>query len=136
MTKPRFFCGYDGVTTYEYHGKRYEVRYCCDDDPRRNHYNYTPEEWQAQVVPTIGTIMNESNRREFPPAEVVAHFPDAIPARFNADFTAVEYDGPTPEILHTQIYRRLIWKKHVEDMAGLCHYPDAQPYEPKGMIPA
>lgn len=117
MHKPTFFCGYDGVATYEYHGKRYEVRFCCDDEPKRNHYNYTPEEWQAQVVATVGTIMNEGNRKEFPPAEVSAHFPGATPARFNADYSAIEYDGPTPATVHSPLYHRIIWQQHVDDMA-------------------
>lgn len=128
--KPQFFAGYGGQTTYEYKGKRYEVSYCCDDDPTLGHWNYTPDAWKAQRVAAIGTVMNECNRKEYPPAELAEHFPGYVLARFNDDYSAIEYAAPAPQIVHSQLYRRFIAMRHVEDMKAYGTDLLAEPKKP------
>ncbi len=103
--KPRFEVGFQGESEYSWRGRRYRVRSSAADWIP-NYWNYTPEEYAAQYVALVGAILGP-DMFTFPPAELVAHFPGYVGAKFNPVNWTVEYDGPTPATVHSPIYGTL-----------------------------
>lgn len=84
-------CSYQGATDYDINNQRYEVRYrpCAMSEGKR----YT------ESIPFVGTVTRSHGRQEFAPADIVALFPGYVAARWNADFSAVEYlPGAQPSV--------------------------------------
>ena len=97
--KPQFISSYRGEADYLWRGRRWSVRDFAHDDGHYNGENY----FRDGILPTVGTVRGYSSDdfHDFPPAELMAHFPDHVGARWNADFSALEYDGDTPETVTT-----------------------------------
>lgn len=90
---PRFKVSYDGESEYDVGPYTVRVR-------RFAHARNTRDDYFPTVRKQVGTIMNRDygNYHKFPPPEVCAFWPDAVPARWTEDFQ-VEYLGPAPRIV-------------------------------------
>lgn len=114
QAKSRFVCSYRGESDHEYKGKRYACRsFAAPGDgqtPTSADGHYNGDYFFTGILPTVGTIRNDdaSLFHEFPPDDVCAMFPDYVPARWNADFSGLEYRGEKPE---TVVIHRLTWAK-------------------------
>ncbi len=112
--KPVFVCCYQGVSDYTWNGKEYEVRSSCDDwNPT---WNYTPGQYEREVVPTVGTIMNMRDRQQFPPVEIEQFFPGYVRARFRADWSVEYANDVPPEVIHSDIYKRTLALPWAQEM--------------------
>ncbi len=122
--KPRFTCGYAGVCDYQWRGRKYRVRSSAADRYPGDGWNYTPEDWAAQVVAAVGTIMwdESAHFHEFPPADLAEHFPGYVLARYRDDFT-IEYAGDPPQQEHSDIYKAtlsLAWANELRKVYADC----------------
>jgi len=90
---PSLVCGYQGETTYRVNGREYDVRYRAP-----NYLSDKPERY-AEIVSHVGTVRRRDRFTEFPPADVVALFPDYVGARYNRDENTTEYAGRAPRLL-------------------------------------
>jgi hypothetical protein len=122
--KPQFVCSYRGAADYSYKGRQYVVRSFAVPGPgptptsADGHYN--GDYYFTGILPSVGTIQVDHYPHEFPPDEVCAFFPDCVPARWNADFTALEYRGERPETVTTKwghVWGRKCAERHCADYA-------------------
>ena len=93
-TKPRFYCGFDGVTEFEWQGKKYAARHHpCSKTMNR-------EEYQAEADAKIGCIYGETNNHDWPPPDLMKFFPGWRMARYAGigTFRTVEWKCGTFQI--------------------------------------
>ena len=85
--KPQFSVSYDGETCYTWRGQQWAVRH---------HAANTQREPDDRLV---GCVYSDSctNRHEFPPAELMAHFPGYVAAAYipTGEKYPFEYTGGT-----------------------------------------
>jgi hypothetical protein len=101
--KPRWTCSYRGNADYLWRGQKWRVRsHACPGGGATatsadGHYN--GDYYFKGILPAVGTVMADDSERfhQFPPAELMAHFPLYVGARWLDDFSAIVYDGPAPE---------------------------------------
>lgn len=97
--KIQFKVSYRGEAEYWYGGHEYCVRFFANDDGYYNG-NY----YQTGIEPFVGTLRNRRDFHEFPPQDVLevfkAEFPGIVGARYNSDFTEVEYTDTPDRIEH------------------------------------
>jgi hypothetical protein len=73
--KPQFEVAFDGETEYTWRGKRYVARHAY---PSPHNHNGSLDEHMAR----IGCVWAYSANDDFPPAELMAHFPGYVAGRF------------------------------------------------------
>lgn len=91
----RFISSYQGSATYEHNGYIWEHRYFADPQA-----SVTPIS-KAEQLAMVGCVKgyHDDNFFHFPPADVMAHFPGAVGARWsNEGQWRAEYDGPKPTL--------------------------------------
>jgi hypothetical protein len=97
--QPRFVCGYRGATDYVYKGRKYVVRcFACPGPgatPTSEDGYYNGDYYRTGILPSVGTVMcdDSEHRHDYPPADVLAYFPNHVGARWRPDFSAVDYIG-------------------------------------------
>lgn len=107
--KPEFISSFDHTVEYKFDGENYTVRLGA-------HRLVTQGSYWPMVVKCIGTVMYKDHRKahEFPPLEVVEAMSAAslnaklVAGRWTADFTDVEYQGPTPVLAEDEYEVRLL----------------------------
>jgi hypothetical protein len=122
----RFVCGYAGETDYTYKGRKYAVRHWAGDDGK-----YNGDYYATGIRPLVGCIRSDDSKHwhEFPPAEVLAFFPDMVGARFTADYRVEYMGGSQPPVVvkpDDGYYREQVWSMaRVDELAAM--FPD-DPY--------
>ncbi len=93
---PRFVFSYRGAADYVVKGRKYSVRSFAHDDGYYNG-NYFAE----GVRPLVGCVRSDESAywHQFPPAEVLALFPDHVGARFTQDYGIEYVTGHAPEVV-------------------------------------
>jgi hypothetical protein len=99
MDAPRFKVSYQGRADYQVGRRVVCVRHWgCE------RFAYAAGVWAQEIRPSIGTVRFESypDSREFPSAEIMAHFPGYTAARWRVegDRWTLETDGPAPATHH------------------------------------
>jgi hypothetical protein len=89
----QFVVSYDLQCEYRIGDRCYRVRSGAHEGNTRSEYYW------SGVVPMVGTVSCRDNPHEFPPAEVLALFPGFVGARWNENFTAIEYTDQPADIL-------------------------------------
>lgn len=92
----KFIFGYRGESGFEINGERYLQRSTASDDGC-----YNTGVYDNDIKPFVGCVRFEDYPKfhKFPSPEVMAEFPDYVPARFTEDFKPEYKDGVEPLIV-------------------------------------
>lgn len=95
--KPSFKVAYDGATEYTWKGKLYECRH--------HQASTVKAECQASYDRLIGTVICRTDSSEFPPAELMEHFPGFVRARYRktGTFHDCHWTGGTLSVPDTEL---------------------------------
>ena len=111
-TKPQWYSSYQGEIHYHvgaYISGQGTPSVTCRhllDYYNLETLNY-PETFWGTLLGLVGTVRWSyqphvvSCNQQFPDAELAAHFPDYVPARYTADYNTIEYDGEPPVLIAT-----------------------------------